>query len=537
MHVVAAAVLLTCLNAVKPFQTDDPMYLKYGAEFAAHPLKPYDFLFGSPFVHPANEHVDPPVLPYWLGFELKVFGDRPALLKIGLLPFALALSAAVAFLGARLAPSLQIPLLWLAVLSPTILPGFNLMLDVPVLALGLSALVVAIASIACNSYSLAVISGLLLGLAIQTKYTGIIACATILTWCVFNHRVRYGFVIIGIGLGIAVAWECFVASTAGQSHFLLQLHREGGNPIRRMVHLVLPLLSHGAGLSPVIAVLAMVALSWSPVRVLVMSVALIACLVALALTPSQRPLLSADNGRSILTISNLIYAVAALIVWGTFAHVCARLGRRTDSSVTENFINWFLLAWLAIELLGYFALSICPAARRMNGIVLVLTFLAVRLAHLEKIRPRIAALICTCGVGFALLFYITDWLEARAQEIAAHETAQQPTWRQGAGRFWVLSWWGFGYYAEREGLRPLQLNRDMPRPGDLLAVDRGPSSFAQTQKILQLEPIATLIVRDSFPFRTLIGYYHGGTPLENQRDGRSPVTIYRVTAIISPANQ
>src|SRR5688500_15411661 len=75
LHVAAAAVVLTALNAAKPVHIDDPVYLTYAAEFAAHPLDPYAFECGTPLAHPANALLVPPVLPYWLGPGRALLGD------------------------------------------------------------------------------------------------------------------------------------------------------------------------------------------------------------------------------------------------------------------------------------------------------------------------------------------------------------------------------------------------------------------------------------------------------------------------------
>ena len=77
LHVAAAAVILTAINATKPVHIDDPVYLAYAAEFAAHPLDPYGFQYGSPLAHPANDLLVPPVVPYWLGLGRTLLGDSP----------------------------------------------------------------------------------------------------------------------------------------------------------------------------------------------------------------------------------------------------------------------------------------------------------------------------------------------------------------------------------------------------------------------------------------------------------------------------
>ena len=163
-----------------------PVYLSYGAEFVRHPLDPYAFRFGSPYIMPANNTLVPPVLPYWLGTGTLLFGDHPALLKFWLLPLGLALAWAVDSLAARVAPSLRVPLIWLCVLSPTTLPGFNFMLDVPALALGLTVLAIAMRSVEQNSWGLTLLAGLVAALAIQTKYTGITSSWP--SWCGAHSR-------------------------------------------------------------------------------------------------------------------------------------------------------------------------------------------------------------------------------------------------------------------------------------------------------------------------------------------------------------
>lgn len=65
------------------------------------------------------------------------------------------------------------PMCWLGdwglALGPAVLPGLNLMLEVPMLSLGLSSLVVLQRAFDRRSVSLAIAAGVLWGLALQTK--------------------------------------------------------------------------------------------------------------------------------------------------------------------------------------------------------------------------------------------------------------------------------------------------------------------------------------------------------------------------------
>jgi hypothetical protein len=531
-HVLFLGIVLTVLNAVKPVHADDAVYLRYGAEFAAHPLNPYGFEYGSPYALPANHILAPPLVEYWLGAGTSLIGDNPVLLKLWLLPFALLLAWAVDSLAQRFAPSLHRPLLWLMVLSPSVLPAFNCMLDVPVLAVGLAALALAIHAVDRECWVLTVLAGLLAGLAVQTKYTGVVPIAAIFAYCLIRGRVRRGLVAVGFALTVAVGWECFVALTQGESHFLVHLHQRQGSFLSRLPRLVLPLLTQVAGLGSAIALLGFVGMGWSGRKVLFVGLATAACFVGLALLPSQQALFSGKDGKPILTPSNLIYGVLALVVWSGVAGACLQLVQRSRYQPgEERRLDWFLLLWLGLEIGGYFALSPFPAARRVAGPLVVLALVAGRLACLRGITQRPVIGIAFYGAALALLIFVADLYDTQsgktAAPLVAHSSHQPPT----GCTYWYFSWMGFGYYAERAGLQPLQINRHIPKPGDLIAVDN-----LTWEEVLQLPKIGLELVetyesRDRFPLRATPGYGRGRTPLEHRSGPRLQVLIYKVLSV------
>jgi hypothetical protein len=523
LHVAAAAVILTALNAAKPVHIDDPVYLAYAAEFAAHPLDPYGFEFGTPLTRPANALLVPPVVIYWLGLGQVLVCDSPGLLKCWLFPFALLLAAGVNSLAGRAAPSLRAPVLWLAVLSPTLLPGFNLMLDTPVAALGVAAVAAAVRATERASISLTLTAGVLAALAVQTKYTGAVSAAAVVGWLLLQRRWRYAAVAGLAALGLVVGWEWFVAQAQGESHFLVQLRQRQGKPLDRAFHLVLPLVSQGAGLAPAVALL-----GWAPLRRRVVPAAVVVAgaFAALVLTDSQAALVATAEGKAVLTPSNLVYGVLALVVWPALVGVVLRL-------VRGDALDRFLVAWLLLEVAGYFALSPFPAARRLDGPLLVMTLAAGRLAHRTGVSKRTAAWIAAAGAALALLVFAADAADARAARDAARLAARCDHTPAAGGTFWHFCWWGVGYYAEQEGLRQLQLNRAVPRAGDLIAVHdvAEVQQFMRIQPVFRVELLETIETGDSFPLRAAPGYYDGRTPLESARGVRTRVFVYRVTAV------
>ena len=133
------ALAWTLLNAVKPLTVDDCAYCYFARHIAAAPLDPYGFTYAG--CKPALHTMAPPLLPYWWAAALRLFGERPFLWKLALLPFCLLLLVALHELLRRFAHGLELPLLVFLAGSPVFLPAWNLMLDLPALALGLGGLV------------------------------------------------------------------------------------------------------------------------------------------------------------------------------------------------------------------------------------------------------------------------------------------------------------------------------------------------------------------------------------------------------------
>src|SRR5262245_54966731 len=173
---VALAALATAVNAAKPVAVDDQSYVVLAEQVSRHPADRYgctQFVYDRP--QPANEVLAPLGLPYWLGLGVALFGNDPVRLKLWLFPVLLLLTLSLSALLRRFARGLEAPLLPMAVLSPTVLPGINLMLDVPAVALTVTAVALFLRATDRNSPSLAAAAGAVAALAMQTKYTGFVA--------------------------------------------------------------------------------------------------------------------------------------------------------------------------------------------------------------------------------------------------------------------------------------------------------------------------------------------------------------------------
>src|SRR5215471_3062103 len=84
------ALAYTSLASIKPIHIDEAANYYYARQIAERPLDPFGFeMFWYQRPEPANHVLTPPVLVYWWGLGVRLFGHLPVLWKIWLLPFVL----------------------------------------------------------------------------------------------------------------------------------------------------------------------------------------------------------------------------------------------------------------------------------------------------------------------------------------------------------------------------------------------------------------------------------------------------------------
>jgi hypothetical protein len=134
-----------------------------------------------------------------------------------------------------------------------------------------------------------------------------------------------------------------------------------------------------------------------------------------------------------------------------------------------------------------------------------------------------------------------DLLDALTTKTAAVEGAARAR-ALGTGQVWYVGHWGFQFYAEAAGMKPVVVedypfsSYVMPSPasslqvGDLIVVPDG--RVVQQEVYLdpdKVEPVSGFAFRDGVPFKTVMCFYGGSVPLQHQgAANRLEVTLYRV---------
>ena len=544
----ALAAVVTLANAAKPPVVDDTAYLAFARQIAAQPLDPYGFeLYWYTRPEPAMGVLCPPVVPYWLGLGVALVGESPPLLKVWLFPFVWLLAWSLKELLRRFGRGTEPAALPLLVLSPAVLPTVNLMLDVPAAGLGLAALVLFARACDRGNWRLAATSGVVAGLAMQTKYTALLVPAVI-GWYGLTHR-RVGLAVLAGAVAAAVfaGWEVLIAARYGASHFLHHLaeQRSGGGIVESvrdkwglLPGLVghLGLLAVGVGLYAGRAVgfprwlLAGTAGLW------VVGVAL------LSLFGGTQVLFPWADPRKDSPLAPLLWRSTGLAVLVTAAGCAAvLLVRRWRPLVPRpSRDSWFVVGWVVLELAGYFALTPFPAARRVIGPTVALGVLAARVvSRVGRARPdrRPPGWVVPFGVAAGVLTAALDTWDAYPEKVLAERAAAVVRDRPAGSRVWYAGHWGFQFYCERAGMRPAYPGAELAA-GDYLVVPLYPSATgfyrpdsvnARVEPPEDAERVAEFEWEDGLAATTIPSFYGGPNPVVGRDYPRLQVGVYRLT--------
>ena len=527
-----AALTLTALNGLKPAVVDDTAYLLFARHLSLHPADPYGFeIFWNSVPEPAMGVLMPPVLPYWLGLGIAIFGEHLFLLKLWLFPFALILCRSTAWLVARFAPGQERTGLVVIAFSPAVLVLFNFMLDVPALALGMAALRLFVDGCDRRRILSILASGLVAGFAMQTKYS-LLVLPVVFAWYALLHR-RWAAAVIGVSVATAAfwAWEYWLIQKYGHSHFWVNAKGDRDEALNladafeTRLSLVIPLLGQFGGL--MLGVSLWVAFAFRPRFALGTALVCAGFLIPIFLE-------SQSEWHCALLTFQIFGALILCNFW------CATWKMLRAAEWSDSF---FLLGWVLLETAGALGLSPFPAARRMLGVCFALSLLGVRAVAVSGVSLRYA----TAGsVAFSLLVFAVDCWDARPEKILAERAAEIA--RPASGEtVWFNGHWGFQYYCDRAGMRPVVPGQSTLRAGDWLVYPvipddggfyrpwHGFASFVIDSDCV--EKYMTLTWDDPLWAQTIPNLYGGSAPIRNRDHPRLKLAIYRIVAAWSPRRE
>lgn len=545
---LALAAVVTLANAAKPVTVDDTAYLAYARHIAASPADPYGFtIFWWARPEPAMHVLAPPVVPYWLAVGWSLFGDSPALLKLWLFPFVYLLARALRALLARFARGSEDFALPLLVLSPAILPAVNLMLDVPATALALAAVELFLRAGGSRRWLFALAAGVVAALAMQAKYTAF-ATPVVIAWVGLSHR-RFAGAAVAVAACAALfaGWELLLVRHYGESHFWHHATGAGGSgTVAARLEEKFQLVPWLAGYLGCLAVgPGLLALSVARSRRLAAVAAVVWCVgfAAVALAPRRWLAITPDltAGTAFWQVSGFVWFAA--VVWCAGAllfRVKRGLGLRLNSD------SAFLVGWLAIEVGAALALTPFPAARRVIGVTVVMGLLAARaVSRLSRVNARYKPprWVLAVGVGAGVAVAAIDLLDAFPEKVCAERAAAVTRGRPETSTVWYVGHWGFQYYCEAAGMRPLVPGQTLVRAGDYVVTPVYPDAtgfhrpyagFVPAEPTGVAEVVAEVGWDDPLSARTVPNFYGGAEPVAGRDRPRLHVRVYRLRATWIP---
>jgi hypothetical protein len=415
----------------------------------------------------------PPVVPYWLALGVALFGEHVELLKLWLFPFVLTLAWSLNALLRRFAPGSRRVVLPVLMLSPAVLPTVNLMLDVPAVALALVAVELFARAADRRRVWLAAFAGAAAGVAMQTKYTALVAPVVIVWYALTHGQWRLGVLACGVSAAVFAGWELLLVQKYGESHFARHAGSAGSGGFREFVEGKFDQLGPLAGYLGCLAVgpglLALASLRVPRKWLAGIGVAWSVGFALVATLPRRWTLFGDFPAASAYwQLSGLLWfaavACAALVL-------VARVRKGGPARPSADAV--FLAGWFALEAVFVLGLTPFAAARRVIGLSLVMGLVTARLAgrvgrtNLERRAPRWVAAV---GIGAGVLVAAIETLDAFPEKLCAEAAAARLGAVRPEATVWYVGHWGFQYYCERSGMRPLIAGQTAARAGDYLVV-------------------------------------------------------------------
>lgn len=504
--VVAFSLVCSLFFCNKAFHIDDPLYLSIARQILVDPLRPFDGMINwQQVTEPAwRVSISPPGYSYWLAAWLYAgvttewslhFVGTFWLILLGLGTYAWAKRLGDWPLGATL----------LVLATPITLAGQNLMLDVPMLALAVSALAVYYRASDRNSTMLALAAGLLAGLSVNFKYAGVVPIVVMGADAVVWRRWRLLSAAI-LGSGLLVAGQLTIAMRDGVPQLLFardwitQLWPSGA---RDIIHRFATSLAY---LGAAAAWLLLAAQVGARITVRHVAAAIVACAGASLAVLDLR-----ERERTVGMLPAVQFAAFAfnggfIVAWLLFESIRRARGgnwRNWTSALlsgdsTQPIRSGIILAlwsagfWYLGSLNGPF---VAPRALLPCVVSLVLSVLSV-----APIRDAVGmafihvAVLLTIAAGIfvgASDYYWAGVYRSYAPQLA---TNYKPV----DGTLYFLGHWGWQYYAADAGMVQFDPMRTRLQPGDILIwpvnVDCGGFTFPKPGDPVPA-PIARIMLR------------------------------------------
>ncbi|MFZ0418275.1 MAG: glycosyltransferase family 39 protein [Candidatus Sulfotelmatobacter sp.] len=480
-YILLALAVLACLLpfAGSAFKVDDTLFLYVARQITKHPLDPYGFKVNwyRDAVPMAVETKNPPLASYYLAAAASIVGWSERALHLAFLLPALAVVLGTYRLAQRFTNS---PLL--AAAATILTPGFlisanSVMCDVLMLALWLWAIIFWIEGVEPQNSAYLITSALLITLCSLTKFFGIALIPLLAAYSLARQR-RLGnwawylllpiLVLTGFQHWTKAVYGLRMITSAAHVSTGIRQGRQASN----LAKLFVDLSFVGGCMLPA---LTLAPLLWTRRKILI-----VCALSAIAgfLLATGRIGLGGILGPPHFYHHSLSVGIHLTLFIATgfsiLALAAADAWKRKDADslllmlwvvgtfIFTGFLNWTINARSVLPLIPAVGILLARRADQLRA---------------TSIRWRPVLLALSLAAAGAVSLWLT-WADSELANLArtAAEIIEQQT-RSQLGTVWFTGHWGFQYYMEAFGARPVVLDDPPHRPGDFLAVSPQTSLF------------------------------------------------------------
>ena len=545
-YLLLTGITLLCLLPFsgRAFHVDDPLFVWSGQQIAKHPLDPYGFnVVWDFYSEPMSEVTkNPPLACYYAAAIGSIAGWSERALHLGFLLPAVVLVLGVYRLSTRFTRSPLIATM-AALLTPAVMvSASSVMCDVMMLAFWVWASVLWMEGFDDGKRSYLIASSLLLTMGALTKYFGICLFPLLLAYSIVRKR-RLGWWVLYFLMPILVlaAYQLWTTTLYGHAMFSQAVDfsqkEQTVNGKASLLASAFVCASFVGGCTLSALLFSPFVWGWKKLGVGLLVAAL--CTLTLArgwVGLGHYSLVVRECFREGWAIPAIQLTVAisagiAVLVLGLSE---LRQWRNSDSLflglwltgtfVFAGYVNW--------SINGRSVIPLIPAA----GILL-----ARRLDHLSfdaspRLQRKLALSLVLSGV---ISLWVTkadsEWASSARE---ASEIIQQQTDR-GTQTVWFEGHWGFQYYMQLWGARPVDFLRSETRAGDVLIVPESNAASFPLPSAQVLSSSGLLSIKLAQPLSTMrwrkgAGFYSSFYGFLPFAFGRPPVEQYYVLTLATP---
>jgi 4-amino-4-deoxy-L-arabinose transferase-like glycosyltransferase len=471
-HIYLAGLLAlitgTCLAPFlhKAIHLDDPVFLWSAQRIANHPFDPFGITvnwYGTP-TSLAEITQNPPVVSYYLAIKGSLTGWNELGLHLALALPAILIVVGTYVLARQFCSQPELAALIVLATPIFLVSSTTLMCDITMLCIWIWAMIFWLRGLERSNPATLILAGVLIAAAALTKYFGACLIPLLFTYSLLRERRLGAWALPLLIPMIALAgYDWFTATTYGRAMFSGAGSYAVAVPRNTTLLLrSLTTLSFAGG--GIIAVLCFAPLLWSWRKLAILLLIALGVFCALVFTPNIGRFTLRNQAGELRWLALIQLAAFVASGAGIVILVLRDLRRHQDAS------SALLALWTGGVLLFAAVFNWTVNGRTLLPMVPAVAILIVRQIEQRSLNKSLPALwhyalpLIPAGL-ITLCCAYADTVHAATARTAATTICAQ--YRAPSSTIWFQGHWGFQYYMEANGAKPL----DFSTPGKVLPGD------------------------------------------------------------------